>query len=49
MKLMGKVEMMDAMITSVGIVVLKVAFELQCFIYCRLFTYAFGNDVFSIN
>jgi hypothetical protein len=30
---MGKVEMMDAMITLVGIVVLKVESELQCFIY----------------
>jgi len=30
---MGKVEMMDVMTTLVGIVVLKVEFELQCFIY----------------
>lgn len=40
MKLTGKVEMMDAMITLVGIVVLKVGSERQCFTYYRPFACA---------
>lgn len=52
MKRTGKVEMMDAMITLVGIVVLKVGSERQCFTYVstvHLCYSLFGNDVFSFN